>query len=137
MFEEFFVPSYKKIYQFYKDNGVELIIHHSDSYAANLVPYMIEVGIDIWQGVMNTNNIPELVEKYGDKITFMGGLHSGTVDYPGWEKEVVKKQVEETCKANGTKYFIPCQTSGLPIENFEGVIAYIDECIDEMSKEMF
>ncbi|WP_373485205.1 uroporphyrinogen decarboxylase family protein [Acetobacterium malicum] len=137
MFEEFFVPSYKKIYQFYKDNGVELIIHHSDSYAANLVPYMIEVGIDIWQGVMNTNNIPELIKEYGDKITFMGGLHSGTVDYPGWEKEVVKKQVEETCKANGHKYFIPCQTSGLPIENFEGVIAYIDEVIDEMSKELF
>lgn len=137
MFEEFFLPAYKKIYGFYKENGVEIIMHHSDSYAATLVPYMIEMGIDVWQGVMNTNNISELVEKYDGQITFMGGLHSGTVDYPNWEKDVVKKQVEETCRANGKTSFIPCQTSGLPIENFEGVIAYIDECIDEMTKEMF
>ena len=38
MFEEFIVPAYKKIYGFYRENGVELIVHHSDSYAANLVP---------------------------------------------------------------------------------------------------
>ena len=32
MFREFFVPAYKKIYGFWKENGVELIVHHSDSY---------------------------------------------------------------------------------------------------------
>jgi uroporphyrinogen-III decarboxylase len=42
MFAEYFVPAYKKIYGTYRENGVELVIHHSDSYAANLVPYMIE-----------------------------------------------------------------------------------------------
>lgn len=62
MFEEFILPAYKKVYGYWKDNGVELIIHHSDSYAANLVPYMIEMGIDIWQGVMTTNNIPEMIK---------------------------------------------------------------------------
>ena len=31
--------------------GVDVIVHHSDSYAATLVPYMIEMGIDVWQGV--------------------------------------------------------------------------------------
>ncbi|HCX64390.1 MAG TPA: uroporphyrinogen decarboxylase, partial [Eubacteriaceae bacterium] len=46
MFDEFFLPAYKKIYGFYKENGVELIVHHSDSYAANLVPQMIDMGID-------------------------------------------------------------------------------------------
>ena len=54
MFEEFLLPAYKDIYGCYKENGVELIVHHSDSYAATLVPYMIEMGIDIWQGVMTT-----------------------------------------------------------------------------------
>jgi hypothetical protein len=136
MFEEFLLPAYKKIYQFYKDNGVELIVHHSDSYAANLVPFMIEMGIDIWQGVMNTNDIPELLKEYGGKISFMGGIHSGLVDYPGWTKEAVAIQVENACK-NGHQYFIPCQTSGLPIESFEGVNAAIDEVIDRMSKTEF
>lgn len=137
MFEEFFVPAYKKIYSFYKANGVELIIHHSDSYAANLVPYMIELGIDIWQGVMNTNNIPELIKEYGGKISFMGGIHSGLVDFPDWTPEIVAEHVEKACQTNGKNYFIPCQTSGLPIESFPGVYETINNEIDKMSKEMF
>lgn len=66
-----------------------MIVHHSDSYAANLVLFMIEMGVDIWQGVMNTNNIPELIKEYGGKISFMGEIHSGLVDFPDWTPEVV------------------------------------------------
>lgn len=137
MFEEFFLPAYKKIYGYYKANGVELIVHHSDSYAANLVPYMIEMGVDIWQGVMNTNNIPELIKKYGEKISFMGGLHSGLIDFPDWTPENCTKHVEEACKANGNKYFIPCLTAGLPKGYFPNVYETVSTAIDEMSKKMF
>ena len=38
MFEEGFLSPYKKIYGYYKEHGVELVIHHSDSFAATLVP---------------------------------------------------------------------------------------------------
>ncbi|MBC3797327.1 uroporphyrinogen decarboxylase family protein [Acetobacterium tundrae] len=137
MFAEFFLPAYKKIYGFYKANGVELVVHHSDSYAANLVPDMIDMGIDIWQGVMNTNNIPELIKEYGGGISFMGGIHSGLVDFPAWTPEIVAEYVEKTCRDNGKQYFIPCQTSGLPIDNFQGVYETINKEIDRMSKELF
>lgn len=93
MWREFIKPAYEKIYGYYKAHGVEVIIHHSDSYAATLVPDMIDVGIDVWQGVMNTNNIPELIEKYGDKITFMGGVDSASVDRPDWTPEDRKSVV--------------------------------------------
>ena len=73
MFDEFILPAYEKIYGYWKANGVQLIIHHSDSYGANLVPSMIRMGIDIWQGCMYGNNIPELVKKYGGKSSFQGG----------------------------------------------------------------
>ncbi|UWG97231.1 uroporphyrinogen decarboxylase [Dehalobacter sp. DCM] len=137
MFKEFILPAYKKVYGFYKANGVEVIIHHSDSYAANLVPFMIEMGIDIWQGVMNTNDIPALIEKYGKQITFMGGIHSGLVDFPEWTQENCAKLVEETCRANGKLYFIPCITHGGPQSNFPGVDIAVDNEIDKMSKLMF
>ena len=88
------------------------MIHHSDSYAANLVPSMIEMGIDIWQGVMSTNNIPELIEKYGGQITFMGGIDSGEVDREDWSREHIAQEVERVCRENGTKFFIPCNTMG-------------------------
>ena len=48
MFREFIKPAYEKVYGYYKAHGVELIVHHSDSYGATLVPDMIDMGIDIW-----------------------------------------------------------------------------------------
>jgi uroporphyrinogen-III decarboxylase len=137
MFEEFFVPAYKKVYGYYKEHGVELIIHHSDSYAATLVPYMIDMGIDIWQGVMTSNNLPELIQKYGGKISFMGGIDSASVDYEGWTQEVVKKEVERACKECGKLYFIPNASQGLAMSTFPGVYEALSEEIDNMSKIMF
>lgn len=137
MFEEFILPSYKKIYGYYKSHGVELIIHHSDSYAATLVPYMIDMGIDIWQGTMSSNNIPELIEKYGGQITFMGGIDSASIDRPDWTPELVDKEVRRVCQENGTKYFIPCLTQGLGISTFPGVYEATSEVIEKISKEIF
>lgn len=137
MFEEFILPRYKKIYGFYKANGVELIVHHSDSYAANLVPHMIDMGIDIWQGVMRTNNIPELIDTYGKDISFMGGLHSGELDFPDWTPEFIAKDVERACREYGKIYYIPCITHGGPMSHFPGVYEEINKQIDRMSKELF
>lgn len=137
MFEEFFLPAYKKLYGFYKANGVEIIMHHSDSYAATLVPYMIEMGIDIWQGVMRSNNIKELMEKYKGQITFMGGIDSATVDYEGWTDEVVAARVKEACEEFGKLYFIPSASQGLPMSNYPGVYEALTREIDNCSKAMF
>lgn len=137
MFAEFYLDAYKQVYSCYRDNGVKLIVHHSDSYAATLVPYMIEMGIDIWQGVMNSNNIPELIKKYGGQISFMGGIDSATVDFEGWTEEVVAKRVREACEICGKQYFIPCGSQGGPMSTYPGVYEAISKEIDKMSKEMF
>lgn len=137
MFEEFFLPSYKKIYGYYKEHGVDVVIHHADSYAATLVPFMIEMGIDIWQGCMTSNNIADLIAKYGKKITFMGGIDSASVDRPDWTPELVEKEVRRACEEYGTKYYIPCITQGLGISTFPGVYETASEAIDKVSKEMF
>jgi uroporphyrinogen-III decarboxylase len=131
MFKEFFLPGYKKIYGYYKDNGVDLIFHHSDSYAATLVPYMIEMGVDIWQGVMTSNNISELIKKYGGQISFMGGIDSASVDYPGWTKEKVAQEVKRACEEYGKKYFIPNASQGLAMSTFPGVYETISEEIEK------
>lgn len=137
MFAEFFVEPYKKIYGYYHDHGVELVIHHADSYGATIVPYMIEMGIDIWQGNMRSNNTPELIKKYGDKITFMGDIDNKDVDFPGWTREDVRKAVRRACDACGSKYFIPCITQGGPGSTFPGTYAVMCEEIDKYSEEVF
>jgi hypothetical protein len=137
MFAEFIVPAFKKIYGYYKSHGVELIVHHSDSYAANLVPYMIEMGIDIWQGCSTTNNVPELIKKYGGKISFMGDIDNGVVDREDWTKELIEREVRRACETNGKLYFIPNTTMGGPMSSYPGVYEAVSEAIDKMSKEMF
>lgn len=137
MFREFFLPAYKKVYGYWKQNGVELIVHHSDCYAATLVPQMIEMGIDIWQGVMTTNNTPELIKKYGPQITFMGDIDSGVVDHPAWSREEIAKYVEIACKRCGKLYFIPNLSQGLNFSSFPGVYDTTSEEIDKISKKMF
>jgi hypothetical protein len=137
MFEEFLLPHYKQLYGYYKTHGVEIIMHHSDSYAATLVPFMIDMGMDIWQGVMRSNNIPELIKKYGGQITFMGGVDSANVDYNGWTQEVVAKEVKRACEEGGKLYYIPTASQGLPMSTYPCVYEALTKEIDNMSKVMF
>ena len=137
MFEEFILPAYKAVYGYYKERGVELIVHHSDSYAATLVPYMIEMQMDIWQGVMECNDVPKLIKEYGGKLSFMGGIDSAHVDFPGWTKEDVAREVERACRECGKLYFIPCASQGGAMSTFPGVYQTITEEVDRMSKLMF
>lgn len=137
MFADFFVEPYKQIYGYYHDHGVELVIHHADSYGATLVPYLIEMGIDIWQGNMRTNNTPELIKKYGDKITFMGDIDNKEVDFPGWTREDVRKACRDACDRNGKLHYIPCITQGGPGSTFPGTYAVMCEEIDKYSEEVF
>lgn len=137
MFDEFIFPSYRKIYGYYKSHGAELVIHHSDSYAATLVPYMIDMGIDVFQGCVDTNNVPALIREYGGKISFMGAINNGIVDVPGWTDALIAEQVEKVCRECGKLYFIPCCTAGGPGSSYPGVYDAVSREIDVMSKKLF
>jgi len=137
MFAEFFVEPYKEIYGYYKKNGVELVIHHSDSYAATFVPHMIEMGIDVWQGCMSANDVPEMIKKYGGQIAFMGGIDNKFVDFDGWTQADARKAVREVCDSCGSKYFIPCITQGGPGSLYPGAYLALAEEIDLYSEEVF
>ena len=137
MFEEFFLEPYKEVYHYYKDHGVEIVVHHSDSYAANLVPDMIEMGIDVFQGCMETNNVPELIKKYGDKITFMGDIDNKDVDFTGWTQADCEKAARRAMDRCGLKSFIPCITQGGPGSVFPGTYMGLSQAIDEYNFEKF
>jgi len=54
---------------------------------------MIDLGIDVFQGCMTTNNVPELVKKYGGKISFMGDLDNGVLDRRIGQKSRFKRKL--------------------------------------------
>ena len=137
IFEDFFLDAYKEIYGYYKSHGVELIIHHSDSYCANILPTMIEMGIDVWQGCMKSNDVPSLIKKYGGKIAFMGEIDNKQVDFEGWTQEDCTKAAVNAMERCGNKYFIPCITQGGPGSLYEGTYKGLWDAIDKYNCEHF
>lgn len=135
MFQEFYKEPTKQIYDYYKSHGVELIIHHSDSFCETFVPDMVDMGIDIWQGAMSTNNIPKIIEEYGGKLTIMGGIDNGIIDRQDWTKESVDAEVERICKWAGKRYFIPNTTYGGPISTYQGVYEEVTAKINQLSMD--
>ena len=135
MFAEFFVEPYKEIYGYYHDHGVELIVHHNDSYGANLVPYMIEMGIDIWQGCMRSNDVPTLVDRYKGEIAFMGNIDNKQVDFDGWQEEDCEKAARLAVEGMDPHSYIPCITQGIPGSVYPGtyrrLVKYLDQCNSE------
>ena len=77
---------------------MEYIVHHSDSYAATLVPSMIEMGVDVFQGCMETNRVDELIKKYGDKISFMGCIENADVDEKTGRTKHARKRFAECAR---------------------------------------
>lgn len=137
MFREFYLEPTKEIYQYYRDHGVEVIIHHSDSYCETFLPEMIEMGIDIWQGALSTNDFPSIIRKYKGQLTLMGGIDNGRVDRADWTMEKIDEEVERIITWADSKYFIPNTTFGGDASTYEGVYAAVSQAIDEMSKKVF
>lgn len=136
-FEEIFLPAYKRVYGFWKENGVEVIIHHSDSYAANLVPYMIEMGIDVFQGAVIENNIPKILKDYPGQITIHGGIDNGKYDLPNWTPELIRKGLEDLVAASGPAYLIPGFVRGGPGSIYPGAYDCLTLEIDKLSEKYF
>ncbi len=137
MWEEFYVEPYKEIYKYYHDHGVEFVVHHSDSYGETLVPAMIEMGIDVWQGCFASNNMKRMIETYGDKISFMGAIENRMVDFDGWTDENCEKVCRETMDSLGMKHFIPCIAQGGPGSVYPGVYMSMINAIDRYNTEKF
>lgn len=123
---EFFKPRYQKIYDYFKSQGI-LVMHHSDSFCMPLVPDMIDIGIDVWQGVLPTNDIPTLQKEYGDRIVFMGGIDS-LIDRADWSEEEIRTETQRALAqyAPGGS-FIPTQTYGGEGSIFPGVLDIITD----------
>lgn len=137
LWAEFFVEPYKQIYKCYKDNGVEFVVHHSDSYCANLVGYMVEIGIDVWQGCMRSNDVANLIKKYQGQITFMGNIDNKQVDFDGWTTEDCKEAADLALDGYPLTGYIPCITQGGPGSVYPGTYAELTKYIDAWNCEHY
>lgn len=133
---EFIKPHYRRMYDYMKSNGV-IILHHADSFCEPIVPDMIDLGIDVWQGVLNTNDIVKLQKEYGKDITFMGGIDS-VIDRPDSTEAEIRAEVRKVCETYGPgKHFIPGITYGLKGTLYPHVEPIICDEIHKYNMEVY
>ena len=134
---EFIKPNYAKTYGYMKEKGV-IIMHHADSFMEQIVEDMVELGIDIWQGVIPENDIPKLQKQLNGRMTLMGGIDASIVDRADSTEEEIRKEVRRACEAYGPGgHFIPCITYGAPGCLFPHVDPIMDDEIAKYNKEVY
>ena len=69
------------------------VYQHSDGKVEDLIPDLLEIGVDILSIQTECNNWPELIEEYGSKITMWGGVSTRTLDI-GSAEDIIR-EVEE------------------------------------------
>jgi hypothetical protein len=109
---EFYKPLYAKLYAAFHDAGV-LVMHHSDSFLEPIVEDMVEIGIDVWQGVLPQNDIIRLQKQLNGRMTLMGGIDAAVVDRSDATEAEIRAEVRQACEKFGPGgHFIPCLTYG-------------------------
>ena len=113
IWRDFFKEPYRRLYDYLHSENV-IVMHHGDSYMEPLAEEMADIGVDIWQGVLTTNNIPELCEKVGNRMMLMGGLDS-IIDREDASEEEIRAEARHACEAYGDlPGFWPGMTYGGP-----------------------
>jgi len=74
MFRKFFKKRYKKIWEIYKDKNLP-IFHHSCGNIMEIIPDLIEIGLDVLTPIQPEAMDPkELSKRFGKRLSFLGGI---------------------------------------------------------------
>ena len=137
IWREFIKPGYQKAYDYVHEQGV-IIMHHADSYMEQIVEDMVDLRIDIWQGVLPQNDIVKIQKQLDGRMALMGGIDAAIVDREDATEEEIRtetRRVLETYCPNGN--FIPSITYGLGGTLYPQADEFINDEIDKYNKEVF
>ena len=101
---EIFKPRHRRMIEQVKEKNPEvMIIMHSDGAVAPLIEDFIEMGIEIYNPVQP--NVPgsdpqELVDKYGGRIHFFGGIDQQDL-LPGGNREAIAEEIRRRAAIMG------------------------------------
>ena len=136
VWRQLFKEPYRRLYDYLHSEGV-IVMHHADSYLEPIVEDMAEIGVQIWQGVLPTNNIKAISEKVGDRMLLMGGIDS-VIDREDATEEEIRKEARRACEEYGDlPGFWPGLTYGGPGGLFPQVEPTIIDEINRFNMEKY
>lgn len=128
IFNEFFLPEYRRIFDFYKSRGV-MINFHSCGHVEPLLETFMELGVDVLNPVQATaNNLSNVREITKGRMALCGAIPSGLI--MDGTPEQIREKVKETIAILGKDGGYFCgQDQGMPFpkENLEALNKAIEE----------
>ncbi len=127
----------KPIERRYADRIHELgmiYLHHSCGYIKQIIPDLVEIGVDALEPVMLKNDVDDILKNYGEKITILGGVENRIVDAPDAAEEQIREEVRNSMdkyahlSSRFCSYYIPTNEQHFNIFNDE---------LDKYGKELF
>ena len=124
---EYMMPQYKRIVDFVRSRGVDIIFVDSDGNCDELIPLYLESGINgIYPLEVKAGNDPvDVRKKYGKDLFFFGGIEKEVLAEgpPAIEEEVMKK-VPALLESGG---YIPSIDHAVPSNStLKNYMFYID-----------
>lgn len=116
-------PLHKEIIQVAHDRDM-IFMHHSDCYCQPLVQDMVEIGIDVWQGVIPQNDIVAIQRETEGKLAMIGGVNGPAVDRAGVSEEDIRAEarraIETYCP--GGRFFPGIPNGELYVKENDAII---------------
>lgn len=111
VWREIIKPHQKRLVDHVHSKGA-LYMHHADCICTPILEDMIELGIDIWQGVITENDIPKVGEQVAGRMALMGGIRNSVIDAADANEESIKTEVKRAIDEYGNiPRFFPCLPS--------------------------
>ncbi len=77
-----------------KEKGIHMQVH-SCGKIETIVPEMVDAGITHWSSCQGMNDIPALVHRYGDRMTFFGCMDTPEIQLPNVPQEEIDRRTAE------------------------------------------
>lgn len=102
VFRKYFKEPYREIFDRVHDMGAIIYIHSCGN-MTDLLPDMIDAGLDGWQSLEPDSLIDHatIKKKYGDKFIFVGGINQSYMTEPNVGPKEVETHVKEQIKKLG------------------------------------
>jgi len=124
MFRKYFSAPFRRCVKLVKDYGIH-VMHHDDGAIMELIPDLVELGIDVLNPIqwhLPGMDLSELKSRFGGKICFHGGIDNQYM-LPFGSREEIEQEVGtciEKLSSDGTGYIVsPCNylQAITPVEN--------------------
>ena len=121
LFKKFMVPKYKKVTDFLRSKGVDIILVDSDGDITKLIPLWLEAGVNgMWPFEVQCGmDVVKLRKQYGNDLLMVGGIDKRVISQG---KKEIDEEIEKIFPILSKGGFIPWPDHSIPpnasLDNF-------------------